>query len=72
MPSYYGGTLDLTETMEALMSVAYIWTGITLVETDFGNGAEAAAMGRYYWPGNNVCWRYLVRVHVVLGYLGQD
>ena len=58
--------------MGAPMFVAYFWTGITLVETDFGNGAEAAAMGRYYWPQTDNCWRHLYRVHVSLGYLGWD
>ena len=32
---------------------------------------RAAAAGRDYWIGTDVCWRYLVGVHVVLGYFGR-
>ena len=33
---------------------------------------RAAAAGKYYWLGTDVCCGYLVEVHVGSGYLGKD
>ena len=33
-------------------------------------GQRAAAAGEDHWPGTDICYIYLVGVHVGLGYLG--
>ena len=41
-----GGASDLTETLGVPAYVAYIWSGITLVETDSGARAESCGSGK--------------------------
>ena len=67
-----GGAHDLAETVVSPTPVADIWSGITLFETDHGARSGAVTAGRDYWPRTGVCWRYLVRDHGGLGYLGLD
>ena len=66
------GACDLEGTLRAPTSVEDIWLGITLVETDHSSGAgAAAATGRDYMPGTNVCWRHFDQYQRLLEIFGQ-
>ena len=48
------------------------WLGIIAAPEQRRQRAAAAAANRNYWPGADVCYGYLVRLHVRLRYWGRD
>ena len=67
-----GGDCELTETVGSPTSIADIWLGLTLVETNCGAGAESYGNRK----GLLAIYIRLLEIffggHVCLGYLGQD